>query len=531
MPKYNRFMYMKSPFRLHRACGLLLLFILFLMGLYPQRATSQNPYLPLWEFIPDGEPYVFEDPDQPGKYRVYIYGSHDMLRNAYCGYDLVVWSAPVDTLTAWRYDGVIFELRENALGQPLHASGRADLLYAPDVTLRIDSQGNKHYYLYPNDMETGRRHTVAHSDRPDGPFRVTNWSDSDPFQTVGTPEFDPAAFVDSDERAYAYWGYEESWGGELEADMANVKPETAKKDLIPSCKQDSIFRFFEASSMRKIGDFYVLVYSRVTREGEFGLHSSNYTLAYAYSKNPLGPFRYGGTLIDGRGRGTNPKGQAICTAYPYGNTHGSLCEINGQWWVFYHRQTGTDEFARQAMVAPVEVAIRADSLIISEGELTSEGFRTEGLSPLDTTAAAYACYLWHPVMAKQVYPNLYFAGPYIGTRIPELASVEHCTNGSVVGYKYFNWDGIGQELLLMVDLQPEGVNGMVHVLVGDEPYEAVEVARLPLSQNMAQQRQSFTVPCHLPADLKGKKALYFVFNSEEKERSICRLFGFVFREK
>ena len=39
--------------------------------------TPGNPYLPLWEHIPDGEPYVFDDPDQPGRQRVYIYGSHD----------------------------------------------------------------------------------------------------------------------------------------------------------------------------------------------------------------------------------------------------------------------------------------------------------------------------------------------------------------------------------------------------------------------------------------------------------------------
>ena len=32
--------------------------------------TVGNPYLPLWEHIPDGEPYVFEDPDNPGKFRV-----------------------------------------------------------------------------------------------------------------------------------------------------------------------------------------------------------------------------------------------------------------------------------------------------------------------------------------------------------------------------------------------------------------------------------------------------------------------------
>ena len=29
-----------------------------------------NPILPLWEYIPDGEPRVFGD-------RVYLYGSHD----------------------------------------------------------------------------------------------------------------------------------------------------------------------------------------------------------------------------------------------------------------------------------------------------------------------------------------------------------------------------------------------------------------------------------------------------------------------
>ena len=40
-----------------------------------------NPFMPLWEHIPDGEPYVFEDPDNPGKFRVYLYGSHDIEKN------------------------------------------------------------------------------------------------------------------------------------------------------------------------------------------------------------------------------------------------------------------------------------------------------------------------------------------------------------------------------------------------------------------------------------------------------------------
>ena len=44
--------------------------------------AAQNPYLPLWEYIPDGEPYLFEDPDNPGRMRVYVYGSHDSLIKA-----------------------------------------------------------------------------------------------------------------------------------------------------------------------------------------------------------------------------------------------------------------------------------------------------------------------------------------------------------------------------------------------------------------------------------------------------------------
>lgn len=60
-----------------------------------------NPYLPSWEYIPDGEPHVFGD-------RVYVYGSHDQFRgHVYCLLDYVCWSAPVDDLTDWRYEGVI----------------------------------------------------------------------------------------------------------------------------------------------------------------------------------------------------------------------------------------------------------------------------------------------------------------------------------------------------------------------------------------------------------------------------------------
>ncbi|MDE5872041.1 MAG: hypothetical protein K2H22_08880, partial [Muribaculaceae bacterium] len=66
------------------------IFLGLMIGMAYTGMLGMNPYLPLWEHIPDGEPYLFDDPDNPGKQRVYIYGSHDMLRYMYCGTDLVV---------------------------------------------------------------------------------------------------------------------------------------------------------------------------------------------------------------------------------------------------------------------------------------------------------------------------------------------------------------------------------------------------------------------------------------------------------
>ncbi|MBR6905320.1 MAG: family 43 glycosylhydrolase, partial [Bacteroidales bacterium] len=272
--------------------------------------TAANPYLPLWEHIPDGEPYVFEDPDNPGKYRVYIYGSHDIYRTKYCGPDQVVWSTPVEDLNNWRYDGVIFESKTDAKGNLLNQGGEADVLFAPDIAVVTESDGTKTYYLYPNTQNGGRQTMVAKSKRPDGPFQVCNWNPEKPNETIGILHFDPAAFVDDDGRAYAYWGFGESWGAELDTKtMATLKTGGQRiENLIPGYKQDDTFRFFEASSMRKIKDKYVLIYSRWTRDGEFGLPGTNYTLAYAYGNHPLGPFTYGGTIIDGRAREKDANG-------------------------------------------------------------------------------------------------------------------------------------------------------------------------------------------------------------------------------
>lgn len=506
-------------------------------------AKAQNPYLPLWEFIPDGEPYVFDDPDVPGKKRVYVYGSHDNLINYYCGRDQVVWSAPVDDLTNWRYDGIIFESKTDSKGKKLNPDGVGDVLYAPDVTVVTDANGKKTYYLYPNVQHDKRNSLVAKSDRPDGPFVPVNWSKEVADSTVGPFAFDPACFVDDDGRVYGYWGFERSYAAELDPmTMSTVKPGTKIiEDMIPGHKQDHLYRFFEASSIRKIKDKYVFIYSRFTNEGEFGLPTTNYTLAYCYSNNPLGPWTYGGTIIDGRGRERLSDGTVVATACPSGNTHGSICEINGEWWVFYHRQAGTSEYSRQAMVAPINVEVQEgkDGYVrISEAEFTSEGFCTEGLDPYKKYPAGIACYYTGPKQAVQVYPNVTYYGShtninrikYDGKKSPYDESINKCemvnnTSGSVVGYKYFNFQKtFGKDnLQLLLDITKEGVGGTIDVYIDrpDETDGGAKIGTFAVEPQTDKKPVNVSVAVPNLKNYNGKHALFLVFNSPTKEKSIC----------
>ena len=494
---------------------------------------AQNPYLPLWEYIPDGEPYLFEDPDNPGKMRVYVYGSHDSLIKEYCGREQVVWSAPEDDLSAWRYDGVIFESKKDAKGNWLYENQQGDILYAPDMTVR-EENGKKVYYLFPNNQARGRKSMIAKSDRPDGPFEVCNWDPANPARTVGVLDFDPAVFVDDDGRVYGYWGFERSYGAELDPNtMATVRPGTEMVvDMVSARNQEGVFRFFEASSMRKIKDKYVFVYSRWTEEGEFGLPSTNYTLAYAWSDSPLGPFTYGGTIIDGRGRTVNPQGKVIETATPSGNTHGGILEIGGQWYVFYHRQCGTDEFSRQAMVAPIQVDVTegpGGKVVISEGEYTSEGFAVNGLDPFGKYSAGIACWYTGPEPARQEYPNFVFSGSYVKPlRTGENSNpVVNNTNGSVVGYKYFNFDsanGLGG-LKLALEVLPEGIDGTIDIMV-DSPWEACggkKIGSVRVMKEMPAKMRTVTADVAPLAKLKGKHAIYLVISSDVDAQSVCEI--------
>ena len=144
-----------------------------------------NPYLPSWEYIPDGEPHVFGD-------RVYVYGSHDRFNGySYCLNDYVCYSAPVTDLREWRYEGVIYERDED----PRNQDGEA-CLYAPDVCRGVDGR----YYLYYV-LDEQNVVSVAVSDTPGGRYKFYGYVHDARGGILGEregdePQFDPGVLCE-----------------------------------------------------------------------------------------------------------------------------------------------------------------------------------------------------------------------------------------------------------------------------------------------------------------------------------------------
>ena len=421
-----------------------------------------NPYLPLYEYIPDGEPHVFGD-------RVYIYGSHDYAGgDIYCPGHYTVWSAPVSDLKEWRCDGVSYRRDQDPTNSDDHSQ-----LWAPDVCEGSDGRYYL-YYCFAFVPEIG----VAVSDSPAGPFEFYGHVKYAP-DVMGGKElnehlpFDPAIFVDDDKRVYLYYGFspiETSMPGEeelreqgmseeeikerlqmmeqmkpspgamvveLEPDMVTMKGEP--RMMIPGGSRDAGtdfegHGFFEASSMRKINGRYYFVYSsRVSHE-----------LCYAISDKPDAGFAYGGVIVSNGDIGyqgnTVPKNMM-------GNNHGGLVCVEGQCYIFYHRQTHATESSRQGCAEPVKILPDGS---IPQVEITSCGLNGGPLQGQGEYPAAIACYLTSKTNVKKIVygQSLQDVLPYIYEEQRGADETEHIhyvaniSDGVKVGYKYFDFQGV-----------------------------------------------------------------------------------------
>ncbi len=537
-------------------------------------ANAQNPYLPLWEHVPDGEPRVFEDPDQPGHYRAYIIGSHDVNYSAYCGPDIRMWSAPVEDLSQWRDEGPIFTW---------FVSGQWDTMFAPDLVETVDRQtGKKTYWLYPHSRGWRRVGMVCKGDRPNGPFTPVNLTPDGTQCVEGSLiDFDPSVFIenitdkkdkdyDIGYRAYVFYGFQHSTAVELDQKTMYSKREGTEPidPFIPASSRDGKlldkegseykalykgqspldFNFFEASSIRQVGNKYVMVFSGYSGK-EYGLGNTNSALRYAFGDSPLGPWRSGGVLVDSRGVVPGQDGSKLITTNFGHNTHGSLQEINGQWYVFYHRPPRGFGNARQAMVAPVKItwdkkpvakggvvritgydpyakdnvwtAKATDGSHYTGAEVTSEGFQIFGLPPYAYYSAGYACFVYGPGANEWMQDN-----HDVWNNSMDLAGIQ---NGGIVGFKYFGFGGLakdtkglkafegtkqGDGTRLTLNLTPSGRGAFkIHVLL-DDPWKGKEIATVSVP---AEAKGVTDCVADVPAveGLTGKHAIYLVVEGPE----------------
>lgn len=420
-----------------------------------------NPFLPLNEYIPDGEAHVFDG-------RVHLYGSHDAVGGTrFCERDYVVYSAPVDDLEHWTYHGLSYKKSQD----PRSRGDRLVDFYAPDCVRGNDGR----YYLYyvamgPNTKNFGPM-SAAVSDRPEGPFEYLGdirYPDGSP--VLKYLNNDPAVINDKG-RIYLYYG----WGlgrdfrskplrplytlvqsrlfsrpmaeiratrpsilscafAELMDDMLTVKaaPVAVLDSKTTAPKDSALYRhaFYEAPSIRKFGDTYYLIYSS----------GQNNELCYATSTRPDSGFTYRGVLISNSDIGYRGNKAPLA---PAGTIHGSVERIGGAYYVFYHRCTHNTDFSRQACME--QITMNPDGNFM-QAEITTQG--AGGPLPPGVYPAALCCNLYNPHKKVRLGKGNGQRSPNI-THDAEGQYITAISDGTVIAYKYFRFQDVSKIAVTM----------------------------------------------------------------------------------
>jgi hypothetical protein len=398
-----------------------------------KNSEISNPLLPNYEYIPDPEPRIFDD-------RVYVFGSHDRYNGiSFCLNDYVSYSASIQDLTKWRYEGVIYTKRED----PNRKIKPFNSLYAPDVIQGLD----KNYYLYYG-VGSQSKIGVAVSDKPSGKYRFLSYVKHENGSILGQKndkhQFDPAIFIDDDQRIYLYSGFSPknfnlmsigktiSKNGAMVMEL-NKDMTTLKSNYKYICKtiynsKNTSFEgheFFEASSMRKINGKYYFIYSSI----------NNHELCYAISDFPDKDFIYGGVLVSIADIGISEKPLNYT-----GNTHGSILSINDEHYIFYHRQTNRNQFSRQTCVEKLDY----DGLHFKQAEITSQGINGKPLIAKGIHKAASACLLYstrgtyfYLVIKKRSKYHAYFTQFGRDRNIDENQHIANFSKYTIAGFRYY----------------------------------------------------------------------------------------------
>lgn len=410
-----------------------------------------NPFLPLGEYIPDGEPHVFGD-------RLYLFGSHDKeAGETFCMLDYAGWSAPVEDLSDWQCSGVIYSAKQD----PLYDPEKMPHMYAPDV---VRGNNGKYYLYYCMSGYAGRGGyfnpiSVAVCDTPDGKYEylgVVRNPDGTPlwryvcfdptvinddgtirlYYGTSAPWLDAIPFKGIREKAYCQTfgrtmeqlravpeGISGAYCVTLSDDMLTAIGSPTRIDTQISGKEYKKHLFFEASSIRKVEDTYYFIYSS----------TNNHELCYATSKYPDRGFTFRGCIISNGDIGY--KGRADKNRLNHtGTNHGSIECVNGQWYVFHHRLTHQSDYSRQACAEKITILPNGS---IPQVEITSCGLNCSPLKGEGSYPAAICCNLTNGKMRHGTNQKKGYDAPMVTSRNGERF-VGNIGNKTLIGYKYFS---------------------------------------------------------------------------------------------
>lgn len=455
-----------------------------------------NPFLPGWEYIPDGEPHVFGN-------RVYLFGSHDRFGgDAYCQNDYVCWSAPTDDLSDWVFHGKIYDITDDPFNADSEYCG-----YAPDVCRGPDGK----YYLYYALSHHGSL-SVAVSDTPEGKYRFLGHIKTPSGRIYGLEKgdcycFDPGVFVDDDNSVHLYIGFSptkymdelaekyKDWMNdgayhfELCEDMLTIKTEPVM--VVPGdiSAKGSTFEnhaFFEAPSMRKFEDKYYFIYS-----------SEKYNeLCCGVSETPIGPFAYVGVLVSNCDMGYN--GNALQLNHD-GNNHGSIEKIGDKYYIFYHRHTNMTPYSRQACA---EILKMEENGAFCQSEITSTGMGENAFEACGEYSARIACNLVGADYDFCSDKTPYFTQSGGDRESLDDQYIKNMHSGSFAGFKYFEFSG---NETLYVKVRASG-NGFYEVRnkLDSEPSGKIFI-------NPCENETWFKAEGNIP---EGSHPLYFTYRGE-----------------
>ncbi|WP_280640543.1 family 43 glycosylhydrolase [Hymenobacter volaticus] len=169
------------------------------------------------------------------------------------------WSSK--DLVKWKNEGVILDL-------PRDLKWATQRAWAPAIA----AKNGKYYYYYSAAQSIG----VAVADKPTGPFKDPLGK---PLVAKGAFKgqmIDPMVLVDDDGAAYLYWGQGQCHAVKLNSDMVSFDP-AAVLEFKPEGYNEGSFVF------KRQGKYYLMW-------SEYDTRDPRYSVAYATSSSPMGPF-------------------------------------------------------------------------------------------------------------------------------------------------------------------------------------------------------------------------------------------------